>query len=136
MPNAAGRVDDRQLPELREVHRLVEDALAQRALAEETDGDTAVLEVPGGERRAGRDARATANDGVSTEVAGTRVGNVHRPALPLAIAGFLSEQLGEHEVRLRTFRQAVAMPAVRAGDVVVRPKRLADANRHGFFPYI
>ncbi len=56
------------------------------------------------------------------------VGNVHGAALAAAIALLLAEQLAEHPLDGRALRQAVAVPAVRARDEVVAPKRLADAD--------
>src|SRR5262245_21343578 len=39
-------INHRQLPQLRQVHRLVENALAERAFAEEADDDAVLLEIP------------------------------------------------------------------------------------------
>jgi hypothetical protein len=61
---------------------------------------------------------------------------MHRAALALAVAGLLAEQLREHQVRRRSFRQAVSVAAVGAGDVIVRPQRLADAHRDRLLTYI
>ena len=57
---------------------------------------------------------------------------MHRAALALAVAGLLAQQLGEHQVRGGAFGQAMSVAAVRAGDVVVCAKRLADADRDRF----
>src|SRR5688572_13422655 len=124
--------DDGQLPQLRVVHLLVEDPLAERALAEEADRHAAVLQILRREGGAGGNAGAAADDGVRTEVARIRVGDVHRAALALAVPRFLAEELGKHPIGGRPLRQAVSMAAVRAGDVVVRAKRLADADGNRF----
>ena len=126
--------DDRQLPQLRQVHLLVEQPLPQRALAEEAHGHPAGLEVFGREGRARGDARAAADDGVGAQVAGAGVGDVHRPALALAVAGFLAEQLREHQVRRRALGQAVTVAAVGAGHVIVLAQRLAHADGDRLFP--
>ncbi len=128
--------DDRQLPELREVQLFVEQSLAERAFAEETDGDLSGLQVLGGVRGAGRDAGAAADDRVGAEVAGVGIGDVHRAALAFAVAGFLAEQLGKHPIGRRAFRQAMAVAAMRAGDEVVFPQRFADAAGDRFLTYI
>src|SRR6266508_2552130 len=47
------------------------------------------------------------------------VGNVHRAALAAAVALLLAEELAEHTVDRRALRQAVAVAAVGARDVVV-----------------
>src|SRR5688572_2743227 len=124
--------DDRQLPQLGEVQLLVEQPLAQRALAEEAHRHLSGLQILRREGRAGGNPGAAADDRVGAQVAGARVGDVHRPALALAVAGFLAEQLGEHQVRRRALGQAVAVTAVRARDVVVVPQRLADADGNRF----
>ena len=56
----------------------MEHALADRALAEERDGDEALLEHGRRERRADRDQDAGAHDRVRAEVPGLAVGDVHR----------------------------------------------------------
>jgi hypothetical protein len=60
------------------------------------------------------------------------VGDVHRAALAAAVALLLAEELAEHTVDRRALRQAVAVTAVGARDVVVAAKRLADADGDGF----
>ena len=74
-----------------------------------------------------------ADDGVGAQVAGGGIGDVHRPALSLAIAGFLAKQFGEHAVRVCALGEAVAVAAVRAGDVIFLPERVANAHGDGFF---
>ena len=114
-------VDHGQLPQRGHVHDFVEQALSHRAVAEEADRDPVGLQALGGERRAGGDSRAAADDGVRAEVAGVRVGDVHRAALAFAVARFLAQQFGEHPVELRPLGEAVPVAAMRAGDVVVGP---------------
>src|SRR5580658_9632584 len=88
------------------------------------------------ERRAGGDSYAAAHDRIRAEVAGRRIGNVHRSAFATAITSFLTEQLGEHSVGSSALGQAVSVAAVRTGDVVVDAERFADAHGHGFFAAI
>src|SRR6185503_11309924 len=127
-------VDDWQLPELCEVHRLVQKPLPERAFAEETDRDAAVLQILRRVGRASRDARAAADDGVRAEVAGGRVGDVHRAALALAVAHLFAKQFRKHQLGIRALRQAVAVTAMRAGDVVVVVQRFAHADGNRLFP--
>jgi hypothetical protein len=75
---------------------------------------------------------APADNGVRAEVAGVRIRDVHRAALALAIAGFLAQQLREHAVGRRALGQAMAVAAVRAGDVVVAAEDFADAAGDGY----
>ncbi len=118
------------------IHHFVEHALAERAFAEEADRDLAGAQALGRKRRAGGDAGAAADDGVGAQVAGVGIGDVHGAAFTLAIAGFFAKQLGEHAVDRRAFREAMAVAAMRAGDVVVGTERLADADGDGFLTYI
>src|SRR5207244_7262060 len=117
-------------------HRFVEDALTERAFAEEADRDAILPEHLRGVRRPGRQRRAAAHDRVRAQVAGGGIGDVHRSALPFAVAGLLAEQLRDYQVRHRALGEAMAVAPVRAGDVVVWPQRLADADRYRLFPYI
>ena len=87
----------------------------------------------GGKCRARGDSDAAADDGVSAQVAGGGIGDVHRSALAAAIAGFLAEQFGEHAIGRRSFGQAVSVAAVRAGDVIVDAQSFANSHGHGFF---
>src|SRR5262249_52944517 len=123
------QVDHRQLPQLREVHRLVEDALTERALAEEADDDAILVEILRRKGSAGSERGAAADDRVRAEVAGLRIGNMHRAAFALAVARLLAQELREHQIRRRPLREAVAVAAMRAGDVVVFPERAADTDR-------
>ena len=94
-------VDHGQLPQRGHVHDFVQQPLAQRAVAEETDSDLTRLQAFRRKCRAGRDARAAADDRIGSEIAGIGIGDVHRSAFAFAVAGFLAEQLGEHPVEAR-----------------------------------
>src|SRR5579884_407340 len=122
-------VDHGELPERGHVHRLVEQPLSERSLAEEADRHLVGAAPLRAERRPGRDPGRAADDRVRAQVPVREVRDVHRPALALVVAGRLAEQFGEHEVDARALREAVAVPAMRRGDVVVLAKRRADADR-------
>src|SRR5438445_3471627 len=62
-------VDDGEPPERRHVHHLVEQALPERAVAEEADGDLVGAPHLRRQRGARRDAGGAAHDGVGAEVA-------------------------------------------------------------------
>ena len=67
----------------------------------------------------GSDYRTGSNEGVDTrERSALGIGDVHRPALAVTVAGRLAQQLGKHAVHLRALGQAMPVPAVRAGDVI------------------
>src|SRR5712692_2541313 len=124
-------VDHGQLPQRRHVHRLVQDSLAERPVAEEARrhlAGSALLRREGG---TGRDAGRAGDDRARPKVAALGVGDVHRTALAVAVAGLLPEQLRKHAVELRAFGDAVPVAAMRAGDVVVVVERRAHADGHG-----
>src|SRR5882672_6433410 len=122
-------VDDGQLPERGHVHGLVEQALPERAVAEEAHRDLAALAHLGGERGAGGEARGAPHDGVGAEIARLGIGDVHGTALAPAVARLLTEELGEHPAHRGALGQAVAVAAMRARDEVVPLERLADPDR-------
>src|ERR1700678_3864567 len=126
-------VNHRQLPQLRQVHHFVKRSLAQRTFAEKTYGHTIGSQMLRRECRAGGDSHAAAYDRIRAQVAGCRIGNVHRSAFTAAITGFLTQQLGEHSIGRRALGQAMSVAAVCAGDVIIDAQRFADAHRHGFF---
>src|SRR5438067_5330708 len=100
-------VDHGQLPERGHVHHLVDEPLAERALAEEAHGDLVRAPALRGERCARRDPGRAADDCIRAEIAVLVIGDVHRAALAAAVAGFLPEQLGEHAPDLRALGEAV-----------------------------
>src|SRR5439155_1009490 len=128
--------NDGKRPQRGHVHHFVENPLAQSALAEEADRYPVAPRALGGKGRAGGNPGTTGHDGVGPQVAALLVGDVHRSALPAAIPRRLAQELGEHPVCRRPLGQTVAVAAMRGGDVVVGPQRLAHANRHGFLAYI
>ena len=111
----------------------IEQALGNGPVAEKADRHPAISQVLGGKRRSGGDGRAAADDGVGAQVAGSRVGNVHRSAFAPAVPGFFAEQLREHELGRGSLGQAVPVAAMRAGDVIVGPQRGTDADGNRLF---
>src|SRR6266540_760155 len=85
------RVDNGQPPQRGHVHHLVEDALAERAFAEEADGDLIGATHLRGHGCAGCDTGRAGDDRVRAEVPVLVGGDVHRAALAAAVAGFLAE---------------------------------------------
>ena len=109
-------------------------ALVVGAVAEERDGDRAVAAPLGAERGADGDRQAAADDAVGAEVAARGIGDVHRAAAPLAIAGFLAEEFGEHRLQVGALGDAMAMAAVGRGDSVGVGQRHADPDRRRLLP--
>src|ERR1700733_2126272 len=71
-------VNHGQLPQLRQIHNLVERSLSERAFAEEANRDTISPESLGCKSRTGSDAHASANNCVRAQVTRGGIGNVHR----------------------------------------------------------
>jgi hypothetical protein len=69
---------------------------------------------------------------VHAEDAQTDIGDVERPAVPLAVAGGLVRDLGQHAAHVASLGNQVTVAAVRAGDVVVAPQGLADPYGNRF----
>jgi len=120
--------DEGQLVEAGEVHRLVPGALVGGAVAAEEDADGAVALVLGGEGGAHGDGGAAGDDAVGAEDAEVEVGDVHRAALAVAVAGGAAVKLGEHAAHVAALGDAVAVAAVGAGDGVGRLQLGADAG--------
>ena len=110
--------DDGQRPRGSEVHRLVRRALPRRAVAEEGNRRLSGAAQARGQRRSARVRQAGAHDPVAAEDVERQVGNVHRAAEPLAVAGSLAEHLGHHPAEIGSGCDQVAVRAVVADEVV------------------
>jgi hypothetical protein len=120
--------DGRNLPELRQVERLVEGADVRRPVAEEGDRDTRLATELEGERRARHRGQAASDDGIRAEVAALDVVEVHRAAVTLAAAFELPVELRHDGVRVRAPRERVAVRAMGRGEDVAVVERLTDAD--------
>src|ERR687893_1064612 len=110
--------DHGQLPDRRQVEGLVEDALVGGALAEEAERRVVLAAPLEGPARAAGYAHAPADYAVGAEHPGPHVGDVHRAALAVAVAGGLAEQLRGHAVHVEAERDGVPVAAVGGGDHV------------------
>ncbi len=124
-------VDRRQSPQPGHIGRLVEYPLIQRAVAEKTARHLSSAANLAGIGRAGGDADASADDAVRAQNAEVEIGDVHRAALAVTITRGLAQEFGHHRRRLAAFGEAMPVPAMRAGNVVVAPERGTRADRHG-----
>src|SRR5260370_4215172 len=129
-------VDHAELPELGDVHDFIEDALPERAFAQQADANSAVANLLGRKCRARGNARTAADDGIGAKISRGRIGNVHGSALAAAVAGLFAEQFGKHAIGLRALGEAMTMAAMRAGDVVIGPQRFADSHGDGLFTFV
>ena len=126
------QVNDRQLPKSSHVAGLHQDALIAGTIAEETHDHLIGTAHIGGIGSASGQADATTDNAVSAQDAQIEIGNVHRAALALAIAGGLAQQFGHHQSRVAALSQAMPMAAMRAGDVVVPAQGRTRADSHRF----
>src|SRR5688572_24408395 len=84
-------VDHREFPEGGHVHDFVEQALSESTVTEEADRHLTGAQALCRKRCTRCDAGAAGDDGVCSEITRGRIGDVHRPALALAISGFLTK---------------------------------------------
>src|SRR5579863_1006086 len=83
-------VDNRQFPQLRQVHDFVKRSLSESSFTEEADGHAIGLEMLGRESRTCCNTHAAADNCVCAQVAGGGIGNVHRSAFAAAITSFFA----------------------------------------------
>ena len=121
--------DDRERPDRREVHALVERPAVGGAVAEERDDDLRRAPTLDREPHARREHTARGEHAVGAEVVDRGVGEVHAPALAVADAVRLAVELGHEAAQRAALRDEVAVPAVRRQDVVVGAERRARADR-------
>ena len=124
--------DQRQPPDRRQVHGLVEDALAGRAVAEEGDADRARAAQLLGQGGAGAESHAGTDDAVRAQDAALEVRDVHRAAEAVAVALGLAHQLGHHPAQFGALGDGVPVAAVVGQDEVLGLQRLAGAGGDGF----
>src|SRR5439155_742350 len=111
------------------VQAFVEWPGVRSAIAEERDRDPALALHLRGEPGAGDDRDPAGDDTVGAEHADAEIGDVHRAALALAVAGLPTVELGHHAVEVGTLGDAMAVAAMRRDDPVAATKRAADADR-------
>ena len=122
--------DGRDVPELREVERLVEGADVRGAVAEERDGNARLVAEL--ERERGPDDRRqpAADDGVRAQVPALDVVEVHRAAVAVRAALELPVELRHQLVRVGSLGERVPVRTVRGGDDVALLQRAADSHGH------
>ncbi len=95
-----------------------------------------VLAQPDAVAHAGGDRDVAAHDAVAPEVAGGHVVEVHAAALAAADAGGAAAQLGHQRAGVGAAGERVAVVAVGAQEVVVRPQQAHGPHAHGLLPDI
>ena len=88
-------------------------------IAEKAYRDIVAPQPLGRQRRPHRDGQTAADNAVGPKVAGLDIGNMHRPAAPVAIAGLFAKELGEHPAHIGPFGDAVPVTTMGRGDFVV-----------------
>src|SRR5207245_10074733 len=114
-----------------ELQRLVDHALVGAAVAEEGDDHVVGLPELRRERRARADWHAGGHDPVAAQDVQVERRDVHRAAEAAAVAVLPAHELRHHAVHARALRDAVAVTAVGADDVVALAEGRAGAGRHG-----
>ena len=127
---------DRQIPDRRKVHRLVDHALTRGTIAEECHAYRFRFGSPvlRGERRANRQRNTSTDDCVCTQHPFGEVRNVHRTALSLALASVPAHDLCHHACSVQPLRYAMTMSAVRRPYPVLRSQMGANPRRYRFLP--
>src|SRR5581483_4802087 len=87
--------------------------------AEEADGHLIAAAHFAGKSRAGSHRRAAPHNGIRAQIARILVRDMHGTTFAAAVASFLTQQFGEHAVNGGSLCQAMAVPAMRAGDIVI-----------------
>ena len=121
-----------RLQEPRDVQRLMETAMARRAIAEEGDADIPGAAVLGADRHPQRMRRPRGDHAVGAEQADRAVIEMHRAAPPADDAAALAVELGHQRLGVHSLGEGMAVAAMGGGDPVGGREMGADAGRHRF----
>ena len=94
-------------------------AAVRAAVAEERRGKLAALSHFSGQAGADRQVDPAADNAVRAQHSHRKVGDMHGTAFAFAIAGGFAEDFRHHRFDFRALADAVAVAAMRAGNVVV-----------------
>ena len=126
--------DQRQLPELGQVQRLVENSFLHGAIAEKDHRHRARFLNLRGKSRSGGERKTAADYGRGVNDSQLSGGNMKCPRAPAAVAGFSPDDLGQNFFRVAAFSDDVAMISVRAKDIIRRSQGCTDGNTGRFLP--
>ena len=124
----------RQFPDGSHIQRLVERALIVGPVAEKAHRHIGFAQTFCRQSRPHGNRQTAADNAIGPQIAGLDIGNVHRAATPVAIAGFLAEKFRKHPADIGTFGDAVAMAAMGRGDLVGVGQFHAGGHRTGLLP--
>ena len=106
----------------------MENTLVRGGITEAADGDRSVIQILGCESRTGGDTLTGADDTVCAQRTQTfDIGNVHRTALALAVAGCLSEQFSHSLLRISAPGNCVTVASVCGAEIVILANRCESA---------
>jgi hypothetical protein len=125
-----------QVPQLRQVQRLVELAFRHRAVAEETGRDTVLAGHLVGQRKPTGQRQAAAHDGIAAVELRRGIEQVHRPAAPAGTALRLAVHLGHDGGHRDTAHQRLAVFAIGCDDPVAIGQDRDDPGRDRLLPVI
>ncbi len=108
------------------------EALEERAVAEEGDGDLVLAANLRCQRHAGRVRHLRADDAVGAHETQRRVEEVHGAALAFGKAGLLAQHLADGTLGVHAARQRVVVAAIGAGQVIVLAQRGGHADCRTF----
>ena len=112
------KIDHRELPQARDIQRLMKNALIGRPVPEEDEADLAAAAQQRGKRGARAEPDAGPDNTVRAEDALVERGDVHRAAEAAAIAGVAAHQLRHHAGHVGTFGDTMSMTAMVGDDIV------------------
>src|SRR5205823_8011531 len=114
-------------PGRRDIEALVEWPSVRGAIPEERDRHASLAFHLRCQAGAGDDCNPSGDDAIGAEHADPEIGDVHRAAFALAVAGLPAIELGHHAVEVGTLGDAVAVAAMRRDDPVAVVERATDA---------
>src|SRR5205085_12679189 len=106
-------------PDRGHIHRFEQQPLIQCAVAKKANRYLSSFTTLGGQGCACRNCHTPADDGIRAQVARIWIGNVHRTAFSMTVAPSLTEQFREHLIGSCALCQAMTMPSMRTGDVII-----------------
>ena len=123
--------NDRKFPERREVHRLMDRALVDRAVTHVGQGNSIGVEIFLRVSNADTERNLPADDAVTAIKMLLHVEEMHRTALAARAAGDFAEEFRHAGIRIDAAREGVAVIAVGGDDrvVVVKDGNRADGDR-------
>src|SRR5262249_58650999 len=98
------------------------------AIPEERHCHTIALRQVRGEGGPSGDRHAGPHNAVGAEHTNAKIGDVHGTTLAVTVAVATAKQLGHHALQVGPFGNRMAMPTVRADDLVVLAQSSTDSH--------